>query len=202
MTRPSQRRTARLHLRQWEESDRQPFAALNADPEVMRHFPTVLCRSGSDALLDRLRHDLTARGWGLWALQRLDTGELIGFTGLAVPRFEAAFTPCVEVGWRLARSAWGQGLATEAARAAVGVAFGEVALEEVVSFTSVGNSRSRAVMSRLGMTHDPVDDFDHPSITDGDPLRRHVLYRLGRPGAAPEPRRRGRGVDQPTRRGL
>lgn len=181
MTEPAQRLTARLRLRQWTELDREPFAALNADPEVMRHFPSVLSRSRSDEVLARLRRDLTSRGWGLWALERHDTGELIGFGGLAVPQFEAAFTPCVEVGWRLARSAWGQGLATEAAGAALDVAFRELRLEEVVSFTTAGNLRSMAVMTRLGMTHDPADDFDHPSIAVGDPLRRHVLHRLGRP---------------------
>ncbi len=154
---------------------------MNADPEVMRHFPAVLSRAQSDEMVERLRAGLSARGWGLWALERLDTGDMVGFTGLAVPRFEAHFTPAVEIGWRLSRPGWGQGFATEAARAALDVAFGEVGLAEVVSFTTAGNSRSRAVMARLGMTHDADDDFDHPGVAIGDPLRRHVLYRLGGP---------------------
>lgn len=172
------RRTERLLLRQWQDRDRGPFAALNADPEVMRHFPSLLSEKQSEEMRERIQADLAARGWGLWALERRDTGAFVGFTGLSVPRFEAAFTPCVEVGWRLARPAWGQGLAAEAARAALEVAFAQVGLEEVVSFTTRRNVRSRAVMARLGMTHDPDDDFDHPSIAGGDPLRRHVLYRL------------------------
>lgn len=181
MSGPPDLLTERLRLRQWEESDREPFAALNADPEVMRHFPSPLTRAESEDLVDRLAAGIAERGWGLWCVVRLDTGEPIGFTGLSVPRFDGAFTPCVEVGWRLARVSWGQGFATEAARAALDVAFGEIGLEEVVSFTAEGNNRSRAVMARLGMVHDASDDFDHPWIAAGDPLRRHVLYRLARP---------------------
>ena len=176
------RRTERLLLRQWREDDREPFAAMNADPEVMRYFPSVLDREASDAVLDRLRAAVAEQGWGLWAVERADTGRLVGFTGLAVPRHPLPFLPCVEVGWRLARSASGHGFATEAAREALRVGFDDVGLDEVVSFTAVGNARSRAVMERLGMGHDTSGDFDHPALPLGHPLRRHVLYRLRRPG--------------------
>ena len=169
-------------LRQWREDDREPFAAMNADPAVMAHLPSVLDREESDTLLDRLSAAVEARGWGLWAVERRDTGELLGFTGLSVPRHPLPFMPCVEVGWRLARPAWGKGFATEAAREALWVAFDQLGLEEVVSFTAVGNVRSRAVMHRLGMVRDPADDFDHPALPEGHPLRAHVLYRLGRGG--------------------
>lgn len=171
-------RTARLVLRRWLQQDRGPFAAMNADPEVMAHFPALLSRDESDALVERIEAGFDHYGFGLWALEVRSTGAFIGFTGLAVPGFEAAFTPAVEIGWRLQRPAWGQGYATEAARAALGVAFDEIWLPEVVSFTSTVNQRSLAVMHRLGMTHDPADDFDHPRVPPGSPLRRHVLYRL------------------------
>ena len=183
------RRTERLVLRGWRDDDRDAWAALNADPEVMRYFPDTLTREQADAMLDRIDAALEAQGWGLWALERLDTGELIGFTGLAVPRHDLPFQPCVEVGWRLARSAWGRGLATEAAREALRVGFEEVGLGEVVSFTSVLNRPSRAVMERLRMTRDPADDFEHPALPPGHPLRPHVLHRI-RPGAV----RQGGGV--------
>lgn len=173
--------TERLLLRRWREEDREAFAALNADPAVMEHFPAPLSRAESDAFIDRIAPQLVERGWGLWALEVRATGAFIGFTGLAIPRFEARFTPAVEVGWRLARDAWGFGYATEAARAALAVGFEEAGLDEIVSFTAVGNTRSRRVMHRIGMTHDEADDFDHPGLPEGHPLRRHVLYRLARP---------------------
>ncbi|MDH2443746.1 GNAT family N-acetyltransferase [Amnibacterium sp. CER49] len=172
--------TERLLLRRWRDDDRAPFAALNADPEVMRHFPARLSREESDALIDRIEQHFDRHGYGLWALERRDTGEFLGFTGLAVPRFEAHFTPAVEVGWRLARSAWGAGYASEAARAALAVGFGDAGLDEIVSFTVPANTRSRAVMERIGMTHDERDDFDHPGLPEGHPMRPHVLYRIGR----------------------
>ncbi len=173
-------RTERLVLRQWNDDDREPFALLNADPAVMEFFPSTLDRSQSDAFVDRASGQLAERGWGLWAVESAD--GFIGFTGLAVPRFEAAFTPCVEIGWRLAHSAWGQGFANEAARAVIAHAFDDLGLDELVSFTAVGNVRSRGVMERLGMTRDARDDFDHPLLAVDDPLRRHVLYRLRGPG--------------------
>jgi ribosomal-protein-alanine N-acetyltransferase len=169
--------TERLLLRRWRPGDRAPFAELNNDPEVMRHFPAVLTRRSSDELADRIEADIARQGWGLWALEERATGRFIGFTGLARPSFEASFMPAVEIGWRLSRTAWEQGFATEAARAAAAFAFGELALDELVSFTAEGNARSRAVMRRLGMRHADGDDFDHPAVLDGD-LRRHVLYRL------------------------
>jgi ribosomal-protein-alanine N-acetyltransferase len=170
-------RTPRLVLRQCRERDRAPFAALNADPSVMQNFPVVLDRGQSDALVDRCVERLRRDGYGLWAVEIRTSGEFIGFVGLAVPSWEAAFTPCTEIGWRLARSAWGHGFATEAARAALTTAFGPAGLHEVVSFTTTGNLRSQKVMQRLGMTRDPSEDFDHPMVPDG-PFRRHVLYRL------------------------
>ncbi|HLJ03156.1 MAG TPA: GNAT family N-acetyltransferase [Solirubrobacteraceae bacterium] len=175
-------RTERLLLRQWRDSDLEPFAALNADPEVMRYFPGTQSRQQSDALAERERRAIAERGWGLWAVEVLDGPEFIGFVGLNEPGFEAHFTPAVEVGWRLAREHWGHGYATEAARAAVAFGFGELALSEIVSFTTEPNLRSRRVMERLGMTHDPAGDFDHPMLPDW-PLRRHVLYRLANPRA-------------------
>ena len=160
---------------------RAPFAALNADPEVMRHFPAPLSRDESDLLIERIEAHLESEGWGLWALELRATGRFTGFTGLARPSFDAHFTPAVEIGWRLAREAWGCGYATEAARAAAALGFEDLGLEELVSFTAVGNARSRAVMRRLGTTHDPAEDFDHPRVPEGDPARRHVLYRLDAP---------------------
>ena len=172
-------RTDRLLLRQWRDEDRAPFAALNADPVVMEHFPSTMTREASDAFVDFNVATLAERGWGLWAVEVADTRAFIGFVGLSEPRFEAHFMPAVEIGWRLARDAWGHGYATEAARAALAYAFGELGLDGVVSFTTVENHRSRRVMERIGMAHDPADDFDHPRVTD-ERLRRHVLYRLSR----------------------
>lgn len=169
--------TERLLLRRWHSADRAPFAALNADPEVMRHFPEQLTRRQSDALADRIELAMERQGWGLWALEERATGRFIGFTGLARPGFQAPFMPAVEIGWRLERAAWGHGFASEAARAAARFAFDEIALAEIVSLAVVANERSRAVMRRLGMTHDPADDFEHP-LVEPPHLRRHVLYRL------------------------
>ena len=172
------RRTERLVLRGWHDDDRDAFAAMNADPEVMRYFHTTLTREQSDAMLDRMQGVLESQGWGLWAVERQDTGEMVGFTGLAVPSYDLPFNPCVEVGWRLARSAWGRGFASEAAHEALRVGVDELGLSEVVSLTSVPNTRSRAVMERIGMTRDPDGDFEHPAVPPGDPLRHHVLYRI------------------------
>jgi RimJ/RimL family protein N-acetyltransferase len=169
--------TQRLLLRRWRGDDRPPFAALNADPEVMRYFPGLLAQTQSDRLVDMIDAHIGHEGWGLWALEERATSRFLGFTGLAHTTFEASFVPAVEIGWRLSRAAWGFGFATEAARAAATFAFEELALEELVSFTVERNARSRAVMRRLGMWHDRAHDFDHPHIHEG-PLRRHVLYRL------------------------
>jgi RimJ/RimL family protein N-acetyltransferase len=172
-------RTPRLVLRQWRDSDHEPFAALNADPEVMRYFPTLLTRDQSDTVAERARAGIEQDGWGLWAVEVHGDGRFIGLTGLGVPRFEAHFMPAVEVGWRLARDQWGLGYASEGGRAAVAFGFDELGLDEIVSFTAAVNERSRKVMERLGMTHSEADDFDHPSVASGA-LRRHVLYRLKR----------------------
>jgi RimJ/RimL family protein N-acetyltransferase len=172
-------RTERLLLRQWRDDDRAPFAALNADPVVMEHFPATMTREASDAFVDFNVATLAERGWGLWAVEVADTGAFVGFVGLSEPRFEAHFMPAVEIGWRLARDAWGHGYATEAARSALAYGFDELGLDDVVSFTTVENHRSRRVMARIGMTHDPADDFDHPRVTE-ERLRRHVLYRVSR----------------------
>ena len=173
-------RTPRLVLRQWRRADLDPFAALNADPGVMRHLRFPLTRAQSDALAERERRSIAERGWGLWAVEVTGVAPFIGFVGLSEPRFESHFTPTVEVGWRLARYQWGKGYATEAARAAVAYGFDELGLDEIVSFATVANDRSHRVMERIGMTHDPDDDFDHPLLAPDDPLRPHVLYRLRR----------------------
>lgn len=171
-------RTGRLRLRAWRDADAEPFARLNADPEVMRHFPRPLLRAESNALIERIRAHFDRHGFGFWAAETVSSGELIGFVGLANVSFDAPFTPAIEIGWRLARSAWGQGFATEGTRAAVDFAFRRIAVTKLVSFTVAANARSRAVMERLGMTHDAADDFDHPLLPEGHPLRRHILYRL------------------------
>jgi ribosomal-protein-alanine N-acetyltransferase len=170
--------TARLRLRRWMPADREPFAAMNADPRVMQYFPAPLSREESDALADRIEAHVDEHGFGLWAVEIPGVTLFAGYVGLAVPRFEAHFTPCVEVGWRLAAAHWGHGYATEGARAAVHFGFATLGLDEIVSFTVPAHVASRRVMERLGMTHNPNDDFDHPLLPHGHPLRRHVLYRL------------------------
>lgn len=153
---------------------------MNADPRVMEFFPAPLGRPGSDALVDRIEAHFDEHGFGLWAVEVPGVAPFIGFTGLAIARFAAPFAPCVEIGWRLAAEHWGHGYATEAARLALAHGFESAGLAEILAFTAVDNRRSRAVMERLGMQHDPADDFDHPSVPEGHALRRHVLYRLGR----------------------
>ena len=169
--------TPRLLLRQWRDDDLAPFAALNADPEVMRYFPAPLTPARSDELAGFAHAAIDRQGWGWWAVEVRGGAPFIGFVGLNRPSFEAHFMPAVEVGWRLDRPYWGHGYATEAASAALSFAFDELHCPEVVAFTGVENERSRRVMRRLGMTHDPTDDFDHPNVADG-PLRRQVLYRM------------------------
>jgi RimJ/RimL family protein N-acetyltransferase len=171
--------TARLILRRWREPDLAPFARLNCDPAVMEYMPKLLTREESDAFAARIEAHFEAHGFGLWAAELRAAAECIGFVGLSIPRFAASFTPCVEIGWRLAQAHWGRGLATEGARAVARYAFENLKLPELVSFTVPANARSRRVMEKLGMTHDPGDDFDHPLLPAGHPLRRHVLYRLG-----------------------
>jgi RimJ/RimL family protein N-acetyltransferase len=174
------RETDRLILREWRDGDREPFARMNADPQVTEFLAGALTRDESDELVDRIVLRWAEDGVGQWAIERRDDGAFLGFTGLARHRFDAPFMPAIEVGWRFVFHAWGHGYATEAARAALAFGFEDRGLEEIVSFTVPMNVRSRAVMERLGMTRDPADDFDHPNLPADSPLRRHVLYRLGR----------------------
>jgi len=173
-------RTERLVLRRWRDADLELHAAMNADPVVMEHFPSVLTREESDAVVQRIDDQFDAHGFGLWAVEVPGVTPFAGWVGLTRPRFDAPFTPCVEVGWRLRTECWGRGYATEGARAAIRFGFDEVGLDEIVSFTVPQNERSRAVMAKLGMTHDPADDFDHPLVEPHTPWHRHVLYRLPR----------------------
>ena len=170
--------TERLRLRQWRASDLTPFAGMNADPRVMEFFPARLDRTASDALAGRIEAKIAERGWGLWAAERRDTGEFIGFIGLQPPIAQLPCSPCVEVGWRLAQPHWGKGFASEGARGALRFGFEQLGLDEIVSFTVPANKRSRAVMERLGMAQDKAGSFEHPSIAPGNPLRLHCLYRL------------------------
>ena len=173
--------TARLRLRRWKANDLAPFAALNADPRVMEFYPDVLTRQESNAVAGRIQEGFAGHGFGLWALEIPGVAEFGGFVGLSVPRFEAAFTPCVEVGWRLAAEHWGHGYASEAASAVLVYGFDELKLPEIVSFTATQNLRSQAVMRRIGMERCPELDFEHPVLSVGHPLRRHVLYRVRPP---------------------
>lgn len=172
----SELRTDRLLLRQWRPADLAPWAAMNADPEVRRYFPDVLTREQSEASAALFQARIEARGWGWWAVEVAATGEFAGMAGLD-PVDEGMRFGGVEAGWRLARSAWGQGYATEAGRAVVGFAFGTLGLAEVLAVTTAVNQRSRAVMRRLGMAHEPAYDFEDMAVPDG-PLRRNVVYRL------------------------
>ena len=169
--------TSRLRLRQWRDDDLPAFAALNADPEVMRYFPAPLSEEASDHMARHCRDLITSRGWGLWAVEVRETKTFIGFVGLHEPGHDLPFSPCVEIGWRLARPHWGKGYATEAAQRALRYAFERLALDEVVSFTSVGNLPSRAVMERLGFQNSHAN-FAHPALALDDPLSEHVLYKL------------------------
>jgi len=173
----SELHTRRLRLRAWLGSDEQPFIAMGHDPEVMEFFPAFQNPEQSLAAIARWNEELAQRGWSNWAVERIDTGTFIGFVGLSEPRRVLPFSPCVEVGWRLAKAHWGQGFASEAAWRAVQFGFEEVGLPEIVSFTALGNRRSRAVMERIGMRN-AGEDFEHPGVPEGNPLRLHCLYRL------------------------
>jgi RimJ/RimL family protein N-acetyltransferase len=170
--------TERLVLRRWRQSDREPFARINQDARVMEFMPALLTRRESDRLVDRIEAHFREHGFGLCAVELRRDPSFIGYIGLAVPSFEAHFTPCVEIGWRLSADHWGQGLATEGAQAMVPYAFEVIGLAALVSFTVPDNVRSRRVMEKLGMTHNEADDFDHPRLPEGHPFRRQVLYRL------------------------
>ncbi|MEX2205357.1 MAG: GNAT family N-acetyltransferase [Myxococcota bacterium] len=175
----SELRTERLRLRRFCAEDLEPFAALNADPRVMRYLLRTLSRDESDALAARIEEHFEAHGFGNFAVEVAADSAFAGFVGLSVPRFAAPFMPCVEIGWRLATRFQGRGYATEGARAALALGFGRLGLEEIVSFTVPANRASWQVMEKLGMTRDPAEDFDHPMIPEAHPLHRHVLYRLG-----------------------
>lgn len=183
---PAPLQTDRLLLRQWRDADLEPFARLNADPRVTAWFPAPIARADSDATVQRWRSQIDARGWGLWAAELRSSGDLLGFIGLQVPAAALPFSPCVEVGWRLAHEHWGHGYATEGARAALQFGFERLGLDEIVSFTALGNTRSRAVMRRLRMLEDPYR-FEHPGVPAGNALRTHCLYRLGSPHVAGTP---------------
>ena len=171
--------TPRLRLRAWQESDREPFRRMNADPRVMEFFAAPLSPEESDALVVRIQAHTAQHGFGFFTIELRATGEFIGLGGLSHVPFEADFTPCVEIGWRLAAAHWNRGFATEAAREWLRYAFEDLALAEVVAFTVPANQRSWRVMEKIGMTRNPADDFDHPCLPEGHPLRRHVLYRTG-----------------------
>lgn len=171
-------KTNRLILRPWHDEDFEPFAEMNADPKVMEYFPATLTSEESDAHAKRIIENFEKQGWGLWAVSVPGVSDFIGFIGLAIPTFEAHFTPTVEVGWRLAYKYWGQGYATEGALAALEYGFNKLNFDEIVSFTAATNKRSIEVMKKIGMHHREIDDFDHPKLAEGHPLRRHVLYRL------------------------
>ena len=170
--------TDRLSLRRWRDADRAAFARMNADARVMEFMPALLTREQSDENVDRIEKHFERHHFGLCAAELRADGSFIGFIGIWVPEFQAAFTPCVEIGWRLAAEYWGRGLATEGARAITAYAFEILKLPELVSFTVPGNVRSQRVMEKLGMTRDPGEDFDHPRVPEGHAMRRHVLYRL------------------------
>jgi RimJ/RimL family protein N-acetyltransferase len=182
-------RTERLLLRPFRDEDRAPFAAINADRRVMEHFPSTLSRAESDAFADRIDAHLRERGFAPFAVEVPGVAPFIGFIGLLVPPFDAHFTPCVEVGWRLAAEHWGRGYATEGARASLAYGFETLGLAQIVSMTVPANRRSWRVMERLGMRRAPEDDFDHPRIPEGHRLRRHVLYRMSREAWAAAPPR-------------
>jgi len=177
--------TPRLVARRWRAGDRAPFAALNGDPEVMRYFPAPLSPAESDAMIDAIEARMVGDGFGFPAIERKADGVFVGMVGLAPVRFKAPFTPAVEIGWRIARPLWRQGYAREAALGALAYGFGPLGLDEIVSFTAVQNAPSRAVMASIGMARAPADDFDHPNLPAGHPLRRHVLFRITKAAWAP-----------------
>ena len=171
--------TERLLLRQWKESDLAPFAVMNSDKRVMEFYPALLNQQESDAMANTCKSLIAEQGWGFWALEEKNTGRFIGFTGLHIPKHELPFSPCVEIGWRLAPEYWGKGLVTEAAQAALNIAFRKLGLDEVVSFTAKANIRSAAVMERLGMIRQ-ASNFEHPALPKGHELSEHIWYKIER----------------------
>jgi RimJ/RimL family protein N-acetyltransferase len=172
--------TERLILRRWNASDCALLHEINQDPNVMEYFPGLVDLEGTERLIEKITHHFDKHGYTLYAAERKDTGEFIGFIGLLTPAFDAHFTPTTEIGWRLSSKHWGQGFATEGAKACLDYAFRVLKIPEIVSFTAVGNIKSRRVMEKIGLAHDEEDDFDHPGLPDNSPLKRHVLYRLTR----------------------
>lgn len=181
ITRPPAIETARLKLRRWSAEDLEPFASINADPEVMEHFPVPLSAAATAALIERNESSFEREGYGLWAAELRGEGVLIGMVGLMTVPAELPFAPAIEIGWRLGREFWGRGLAREAAVATIEFAFAQLALEEVLAYTAERNLRSRRLMERLEMSRDPEEDFSHPGLGASDPLAPHVLYRLRAP---------------------
>ena len=171
--------TPRLRMRQWLPADREPFARLSADPQVMRYFPTMMNRQEADSFADRMQGKMQANGWGFWVLERKSDGQFLGFTGLNNPPAELPFSPCVEIGWRLTRESWGLGYASEAATRALDFAFEKLDTDKVYAFTAVPNERSAAVMRRIGMT-DTGERFMHPAVPEGHELQEHLLYAITR----------------------
>jgi RimJ/RimL family protein N-acetyltransferase len=172
--------TGRLILREWRSEDREPFARMNADPKVMEFQPGVLSHQESNAFVDRIEAHFRQRGFCLYAAELRHDQRFIGFIGIHVPNFESAFMPCVEIGWRLAPDVWGQGLATEGGKEVVRQAFTRLGLDELVSFTACINARARHLIEKMGMSRNPIEDFEHPKVAEGHVLRQHVLYRLRR----------------------
>jgi len=172
--------TSRLHLRAWHDTDLDPLASMCADPQVMRYLPGRLSRDECAAMIARCRLHFVRHGFGFWALERKDDGRFIGIVGLQWCKRALPFCPAVEIAWRLVQDQWGQGLAHEAAKAALACAFGQLQLPEVVTFTAQLNEASQHLAESLGMQHDPQDDFEHPDLPEGHPLRPHRLYRLRR----------------------
>lgn len=177
---PAALETDRLILRQWRQSDLDAFWAMGQDREVMEFLLPLANRAASDAVADKLKNHIEEHGFGFWALEEKDGAPFIGFTGILRVGDDLPFAPAAEVGWRLARAYWGKGHASEAARAALAFGFNEMKLDEIVALTVPANQRSQAVMARIGMSRNAADDFDHPRVPDGDPLKRHVLYRMAR----------------------
>ncbi len=168
--------TERLILRQWKQSDREPFAALNANPEVMRHFPKTRTREESDGMAKAIEQLIAENGWGFWAVEEKSSEVFIGFVGLNIPGYELPFSPVIEIGWRLDNAFWGKGYAPEAARKALEVGFEQFGMKEIVAFTALDNVPSQRVMEKIGMQRG--EEFDHPLLEEGHPLRRHVVYRI------------------------
>ena len=171
--------TEPLKLRQWKKEDYPSFAKINADPDVMEYYPSVMSEEESNVMAHKFETLITNRGWWFWAVEKIEDNQFVGFVGLHEPTYDLTVTPCVEIGWRLGKEHWGCGYASEAAKASLVVAFQKLNLSEVYSFTSVSNRMSRAVMERLGMSK-ANSNFEHPMIPEGSPLREHVLYKIDR----------------------